>query len=361
MRTLTIQAPDDWHLHFRDGAMLLETVPATSRCFKRAIAMPNLMPPVTTTQMALDYKARIQAAVPKNIAFDSDFEALVTLYLTNSTTASEIEKAKAAGIVASKLYPAGATTNSDAAVKGIKSLYPVFEKMQEVGMLLLIHGEVTESHIDIFDREKAFIDIYLQDLVNEFPKLKVVFEHITTKDAADFVKASSSNVAATITPQHLLLNRNDLLVGGIRPHNYCLPVLKRNTHQQALQQTVASGSPKFFLGTDSAPHEIDKKESACGCAGCYSAWSAIELYAQIFDDLNALDKLEGFASHYGPDFYGLPRNSGTITLQQEAWQVPNLITLPDSYNAAGNMSSETPTQTIVPFYAGQTLQWKLAK
>ena len=351
MRTLTIQAPDDWHLHFRDGDMLLETVPATSRCFKRAIAMPNLVPPVTTTQMALAYKARIQAAVPKHKAFDSDFDALVTLYLTNSTTAQEIEKAKAAGIVASKLYPAGATTNSDAAVKGIKSLYPVFEKMQEVGMLLLIHGEVTESHIDIFDREKAFIDAYLNDIVADFPNLKVVFEHITTKDAADFVKASSDYVAATITPQHLLLNRNDLLVGGVRPHNYCLPVLKRNTHQIALQRTVASGSPKFFLGTDSAPHEKHKKESACGCAGCYSAWSAIELYAQIFDELNALDKFEGFASHHGPDFYGLSRNSGTITLKRELWQVPELVTLTSASGANGD--------TIVPFYAGQTLQWKL--
>lgn len=356
MRTLTIQAPDDWHLHFRDGDMLRETVPATSRCFKRAIAMPNLVPPVTTVEMALDYKARIQAAVPKEKAFDRDFEALVTLYLTNDTTPAEIEKAAAAGIKACKLYPAGATTNSDAAVRGIKSLYPVFEKMQEVGMLLLIHGEVTENHIDIFDREKAFIDAYLQDIVNDFSELKVVFEHITTKDAADFVKASSNKVAATITPQHLLLNRNDLLVGGVRPHNYCLPVLKRNIHQQALQETVASGSSKFFLGTDSAPHEKHKKESACGCAGCYSAWSAIELYAQVFDDLNALDKLEGFASHYGPDFYGLPRNSSSITLKQEPWKVPELVTLPNAKKAL-----EAPQEnSIVPFYAGQTLTWKLA-
>jgi dihydroorotase len=343
MRTLTIQTPDDWHLHFRDGDMLKETVPATSRCFKRAIAMPNLVPPVTTTDLAMAYKARILAAVPSG----DDFEPLVTLFLTNQTTPEEIVKAKAAGIVASKLYPAGATTNSDAAVKGIKSLYAVFEKMQEVGMLLLIHGEATDSHIDIFDREKAFIDAYLHDIVNDFPQLKVVFEHITTKDAADFVLSASKNVAATITPQHLLLNRNDLLVGGVRPHNYCLPVLKRNTHQLALQQVVAAGSPKFFLGTDSAPHEKHKKESACGCAGCYSAWSAIELYAQIFDDLNALDKLEGFASHFGPDFYGLPRNEGSITLQQDAWQVPDMVTLPNN-------------DEIVPFYAGQQLSWKLA-
>lgn len=356
MQTLTIQAPDDWHLHFRDGDMLNETVPATSRCFKRAIAMPNLVPPVTTTELALAYKSRIQAAVPKNRVFDADFDALVTLYLTNDTSPQEIEKAKAAGIVASKLYPAGATTNSDAAVKGIKSLYPVFEKMQELGMLLLIHGEVTEQHIDIFDREKAFIDKFLGEIVQRFPALKVVFEHITTKDAADFVKASSDNVAATITPQHLLLNRNDLLVGGVRPHNYCLPVLKRNIHQQALQQTVASGSKKFFLGTDSAPHEKHKKESACGCAGCYSAWSAIELYAQVFDDLGALDKLEGFASHYGPDFYGLKRNTGTITLVKENWQVPELISLNNQAGIKGNSDNDE----IVPFYAGQTLKWKLA-
>jgi len=343
MRKLTIQTPDDWHLHFRDGDLLAETVPATARCFKRAIVMPNLLPPITTTQMALDYKARIKAQVPA----EKDFEPLMTLYLTNDTSPEEIAKAKAAGIVASKLYPAGATTNSDAAVKGITSLYPVFEKMQEVGMLLLIHGEATDQDIDIFDREKAFIDAYLKDIVANFPDLKVVFEHITTKDAAEFVLASSNKVAATITPQHLLLNRNDLLVGGIRPHNYCLPVLKRNIHQQALQKVVASGSNKFFLGTDSAPHEKHKKESACGCAGCYSAWSAIELYAQIFDDLGALDKLEGFASHHGPDFYGLPRNTGTITLEEQSWEVPAMVSLPNK-------------DEIVPFYAGQNLNWKLA-
>ncbi len=353
MRKLTIQAPDDWHLHFRDGDMLLETVPATSRCFKRAIAMPNLVPPVTTTKMALEYKARIQAAVPAS-GFDADFEALVTLYLTNQTTAQEIADAKAAGIVASKLYPAGATTNSEAAVKGIKTLYPVFEKMQEVGMLLLVHGEVTEHDIDIFDREKAFIDAYLQDIVANFPALKVVFEHITTKDAAEFVKASSNNVAATITPQHLLFNRNDLLVGGLHVHNYCLPVLKRNIHQQALQQTVASGNPKFFLGTDSAPHQKHKKEAACGCAGCYSAWSAIELYAQVFDNLNAIDKLEGFASHYGADFYGLERNKSSITLIEQEWTVPEVMTLPTPSN------SHAAGEQIVPFFAGKTLKWKLA-
>jgi dihydroorotase len=342
--SLTIQTPDDWHLHFRDGEMLKETVPATARCFRRAIVMPNLVPPVTTTEMALAYKQRILDAAPSQ----SEFEPLVTLYLTNTTSPEEIEKAKAAGIVASKLYPAGATTNSDAAVKGVESLYPVFEKMQEVGMLLLIHGEVTDGDIDIFDREREFIDRHLRDIVKNFPSLKVVFEHITTKDAVDFVLECSDNVAATITPQHLLLNRNDLLVGGIRPHNYCLPVLKRNTHQQALRAVVQSGSPKFFLGTDSAPHEKHQKESACGCAGCYSAWSAIELYAKVFDDLGVIEKLEGFASHFGPDFYGLPRNTGTITLSKQNWSVPDMVTL-------------STGDDIVPFFAGESLKWKLTE
>jgi len=343
MQSITLIRPDDWHLHFRDGEMLKETVPATARCFNRAIAMPNLVPPVTNAEMALAYKQRILDAVPQG----QTLEPLVTLYLTNTTTPEDIREAKQKGIVASKLYPAGATTNSDAAVAGIRALYPVFETMAEVGMLLLIHGEVTESHVDIFDREKEFIDQYLVDITKTFPTLKVVFEHITTKDAAEFVLASSDLVAATITPQHLLLNRNDLLVGGIRPHNYCLPVLKRNIHQQALREVVASGSPKFFLGTDSAPHEKHKKENACGCAGCYSAWSAIELYAEVFEQLDALDKLEGFASLYGPDFYGLPRNTDTITLVKNDWTVPDSIALPTG-------------DDIVPFFAGQTLTWKLA-
>ena len=343
MQTLTIKRPDDWHLHFRDNDLLAETVPATARCFKRAIAMPNLVPPVTNAAMAMDYKSRILAARPPG----SDFEPLVTLYLTNETSPQDIRDAKQAGIVACKLYPAGATTNSDAAVKGIAALYPVFETMAEEGVLLLIHGEVTESHIDIFDREKAFIDTHLNKIVDTFPTLKVVFEHITTKDAVEFVVGSGDLVAATITPQHLLLNRNDLLVGGIRPHNYCLPVLKRNIHQQALREVVASGSRKFFLGTDSAPHEKHAKESACGCAGCYSAWSAIELYAEVFEQLDALDKFEGFASIYGPEFYGLPVNQDTITLNREEWVVPDEIALPDG-------------QSIVPFFAGETLKWKLA-
>ena len=342
MQSLTITKPDDWHLHFRDGEMLAETVPATARCFRRAIVMPNLVPPVTTTEHALAYRERILAQATDY----PDFDPLMTLFLTNSTSPEEIKKAKAAGVVAAKLYPAGATTNSDAAVKGIKELYGVFNAMQEVGMLLLIHGEVTQAHIDIFDREAEFIEQHLRHLVADFPDLKIVFEHITTKDAVDFVLAASANVAATITPQHLLLNRNDMLVGGIRPHNYCLPVLKRNIHQQALRAVVASGSSKFFLGTDSAPHEKHKKESACGCAGCYSAWSAIELYAQVFDELDALDKLEGFASQHGPDFYGLPRNSTTITLQRQEWTIPEQIVL-------------STGDDIVPFFAGQAIAWQL--
>lgn len=343
MQSITIRQPDDWHLHFRDNDMLAETVPATARCFARAIVMPNLVPPVTNASLAMAYKERILAARPAN----SQFEPLMTLYLTNETTAADITKAKAAGVVACKLYPAGATTNSDAAVKGINALYPVFEQMQKDGMLLLVHGEVTESHVDIFDREKVFIDEYMVKIVTDFPALKVVFEHITTADAADFVLAYGSNVGATITPQHLLLNRNDLLVGGVRPHNYCLPVLKRNTHQKRLREVVAQGSKKFFLGTDSAPHAKHRKENACGCAGCYSAWSAIELYAEVFAQLDALDKLAGFASENGPDFYGLPRNQSTITLVKESWQVPELVALADGTE-------------MVPFFAGQTLNWKLA-
>ena len=341
MQAITITTPDDWHLHFRDGDILAETVPATARCFARAIVMPNLVPPITTAKMALEYKSRIMQARGSYV----NFEPLMTLYLTNQTSVKDIQEAKQAGILAAKMYPAGATTNSDAAVKGIELLYPVFAEMAEQGMLLLIHGEVTDSHVDIFDREQAFIDLYMHKLVSDFPQLKIVFEHITTAGAVDFVNASSANVAATITPQHLLLNRNDMLV-GVRPHNYCLPVLKRSTHQHALRAAVASGSAKFFLGTDSAPHEKHRKESACGCAGCYSAWSALELYAQVFEDLGALDKLEAFASFNGADFYGLPRNTGKVTLVKQAWQVPESITLPN-----GN--------PIVPFFAGQTINWQL--
>lgn len=342
MTELILTQPDDWHVHLRDDDMLKETVPATARCFHRAIVMPNLVPPVTNAELAAAYKARILEAAPA----DKPFEPLMTLYLTNKTQPDDIIAAKASGVLAAKLYPAGATTNSDAGVASLKQLYPVFETMSEQGMLLLVHGEVTESHVDIFDREQRFIEQHLQPITESFPNLKVVMEHITTKDAVEFVSGASEKVAATITPQHLMLNRNDLLVGGIRPHNYCLPVLKRSTHQEALQEAVCSGSHKFFLGTDSAPHEQRNKENACGCAGCYSAWSAIELYAQIFDDLGVLNKLEAFSSFYGADFYGLPRNTAKIKLVQENWVVPESITL----------SNEQP---IVPFHAGQTLRWKL--
>jgi dihydroorotase len=342
MQQITITTPDDWHLHFRDGDMLHETVPATARCFARAIVMPNLVPPIINAQLAMDYKTRILAARPPG----SQFEPLMTLYLTNQTSIQDIQVAAKAGIVAAKLYPAGATTNSSQAVSAIEALFPVFEEMQKQGMLLLIHGEVTEEHVDIFDREKCFIDQHLSKIVDAFSSLKVVFEHITTSDAAEFVLAASNNLAATITPQHLLLNRNDLLVGGVKPHNYCLPVLKRSTHQQALRQVVASGARRFFLGTDSAPHTQEAKENACGCAGCYSAWSALELYTQVFDELGALDHLQGFASHNGADFYGLPRNTSTVTLVKEDWQVPQSVALKNG-------------EPLVPFFAGKTVSWRI--
>ncbi|MEE4246368.1 MAG: dihydroorotase [Kangiellaceae bacterium] len=342
MEQLIITTPDDWHLHFRDGETLKETVPATARCFNRAIVMPNLVPPVTNAERAVAYRERILAARPSG----SNFAPLMTIYLTNSTSPEDIRDAKQAGVIAAKYYPAGATTNSDEAVTDLDAMYPVFDAMAEEGMLLLMHGEVTDHDIDIFDREQQFIDRHLSKIVDKCPNLKIVFEHITTKDAVDFVLSAPANVAATITPQHLLLNRNDMLVGGIRPHNYCLPVLKRNIHQKALRSVVAAGSPKFFLGTDSAPHEKHKKESACGCAGCYSAWSAIELYAKVFEDLGCLDKLEAFASFYGPDFYGLPRNDSKITLVKESWTIPNEIKMPDDHS-------------VVPFFAGETIGWKL--
>ena len=343
MQKITITTPDDWHLHFRDGDMLGETVPATARCFARAIVMPNLVPPVVNAKLAMEYKTRILAARPQG----SSFEPLMTLYLTNQTTKQDIIDAKNSGVIAVKLYPAGATTNSEQAVRGIEPLYPVFEEMQKQGLLLLVHGEVTENHVDIFDREKVFIDQYMAKIVQTCPELKVVLEHITTSDAADFVSAGAGNLAATITPQHLLLNRNDMLVGGIKPHNYCLPVLKRSTHQQALRKVVASGSDKFFLGTDSAPHAKHAKENACGCAGCYSAWSALELYTQVFDELGALDKLEGFASFHGADFYGLPRNSSKVTLVKQSWTVREAVIMPDG-------------EAMVPFFAGQTVNWKIS-
>lgn len=342
MTELTIQTPDDWHLHFRDGDMLRETVPATARCFARAVVMPNLVPPITTGALAAAYRERILAARPAG----SNFSPVMTIYLTDQTTVQDIADAKAAGVLAAKMYPAGATTNSHSGVSSLASLYPVLEALQQHQMLLLVHGEVTDAHVDIFDREQVFIDQHLTQIVARFPELKVVLEHITTANAVEFVRNSSANVAATITPQHLMLNRNDMLVGGIRPHNYCLPVLKRSTHQQALRAVVQSGHPRFFLGTDSAPHAKHRKEAACGCAGCYSAWSAIELYAQVFEELGVLDKLEAFASHYGADFYGLPRNQGTITLVRQPWQVPAEIMLPDG-------------SPIVPFFAEQSLNWML--
>lgn len=342
MNEITIIKPDDWHLHFRDQDMLLETVPATARCFGRAVVMPNLVPPVTTAELALSYKERILLARPEG----STFTPIMTIYLTDQTRVQDIKDAKKVGVLAAKMYPAGATTNSDSGVSSLESLYPVFEALADNDMLLLIHGEVTQKHIDIFDREKEFIDQHMMKIVERIPNLKVVFEHITTKEAADFVLSARSGVAATITPQHLLLNRNDMLDGGMRPHNYCLPVLKRSIHQEALRAVVKLGSSKFFLGTDSAPHVKHRKESDCGCAGCYSAWSALELYTQVFDELDALDKLEGFASLYGADFYGLPRNTDTVTLVRKSWEVPTSITLANG-------------EPIVPFFAGKEIAWKL--
>ncbi|MEI8621181.1 dihydroorotase [Pseudoalteromonas sp. B28] len=339
--TLTITRPDDWHVHLRDGDQLKDTVRDISRYMGRAIVMPNLVPPATCTDTALSYRERIMSANPQG-----NFEPLMVLYLTDKTTPDEIIKAKATGkIVAAKLYPAGATTNSDSGVTSVKNIYPALKAMQEVGMLLLVHGEVTDSSIDIFDREKVFLDTILGDVVNDFPELKIVLEHITTKDAVEFVVNAPSNVAATITAHHLLYNRNHMLAGGIRPHYYCLPILKRNIHQQALMAAAISGNKKFFLGTDSAPHYKDKKEAACGCAGAYTAHAAIELYAEAFEDAGALDMLEGFASHFGPDFYELPRNADTITLQRKPWKVPASYTLGDS--------------EVVPIKAENTMDWSV--
>ena len=340
--TITITQPDDWHLHLRDGEILNSVAPFTAKQFARAIIMPNLNPPVTTVVLAVEYLDRILAAVE-----GTDFEPLMTLYLTDNTSADEIIAArKSCFIKGLKLYPAGATTNSDAGVTDIRHCDAALDEMQKAGLPLLVHGEVTGTEIDVFDREKVFIDKILQPLTLRFPELKVVFEHITTKEAADFVLQSGNNIAATITPQHLLLNRNALFQGGLQPHNYCLPVLKRDIHQQALLAVIRSGNNKFFLGTDSAPHAKHKKESACGCAGIFSAHAAIEIYTSIFEQQNALDKLEAFASFNGPDFYGLPRNNKTITLNKEDWQIP------DEYPLGADK--------LVPFLAGQTINWKLA-
>jgi dihydroorotase len=339
---LTLTRPDDWHLHVRDGDILTDVVPATAACFGRAIIMPNLVPPVTTAADATAYRDRILAA-----ANGTAFEPLMTLYLTESMTPETIREAKAAGVVAAKLYPAGATTNSDSGVKDIRNIYPVLEAMVDCGMLLLVHGEVTDADIDIFDREKVFLERVLAPTLEAFPNLKVVLEHITTADSAEFVQQhKGDNLGATLTPQHLMYNRNHMLVGGIRPHLYCLPILKRNRHQQALRDAVASGDKRFFLGTDSAPHARDRKEAACGCAGCYSAFGAIGLYADIFEELGILDKLEAFASFNGADFYGLPRNTDTITLVREPWTMPAQLPLADG--------------TIVPLKAGETVHWQLA-
>lgn len=339
---LTLTRPDDWHLHVRDGDILNDVVPATAACFARAIIMPNLVPPVTTAADATAYRERILAA-----ANGTEFEPLMTLYLTESMTAQTIRDARAAGVVAAKLYPAGATTNSDSGVKDIRNIYPVLEAMANCGMLLLVHGEVTDADIDIFDREKVFLELVLAPTLEAFPNLKVVLEHITTADSAEFVRQhAGDNLGATLTPQHLMYNRNHMLVGGIRPHLYCLPILKRNRHQQALRDAVASGDKRFFLGTDSAPHSKDRKEAACGCAGCYSAYGAIGLYADIFEELGILDKLEAFASFNGPDFYGLPRNTDTITLIRAPWTMPAQLPLADG--------------TIVPLKAGETVHWQLA-
>jgi dihydroorotase len=339
--TLTLIRPDDWHVHLRDGVVLADVVPHTAAQFARAIVMPNLKPPVVTTAMAAAYRERILAAVPKGMKF----EPLMTLYLTDNTPPDEIRRATESGFVKGvKLYPAGATTNSDAGVTDIQRCMRTLEVMQETCLPLLIHGEVTDHEVDVFDREAAFIDRILQPLRKSLPELRVVFEHITTKDAVDYVRDADGEIAATITAHHLMYNRNAIFQGGIRPHYYCLPILKREVHRQALVDAATSGSPRFFLGTDSAPHPKGLKEHACGCAGCYTALHAMELYAEVFEAVNALDKLEGFASLFGPDFYRLPRNTEQVTLQKREWVIPNELTLGDT--------------VLVPLDAGRSLAWK---
>ena len=339
--------PDDWHLHIRDGEVMKDVLADTARQFARAIIMPNLKPPVTTVDLANAYRARIEGQL-KALGMNS-FTPLMTLYLTDNTSADEVRKAKAEGIAAFKLYPAGATTNSDAGVSDLKHCHAALEAMQAVGMPLLVHGEVTSSEIDIFDREAVFIDQVLEPLRKNFPELKIVFEHITTLQAAHYVRdaatAGKNTIGATITPQHLLMNRNAIFAGGIRPHNYCLPVLKREEHRIALLEAATSGSSRFFLGTDSAPPAKGAKETACGCAGCYSAFNALGLYAEAFESVGKLDKLEGFASFFGPDFYALPRNTKKITLVKQAQSIPNELPLGDA--------------TIVPLRAGETIAWSL--
>ncbi|OBS29710.1 dihydroorotase [Tepidimonas fonticaldi] len=339
--TLTLTRPDDWHLHVRDGAPLATVVPHTAAQFARAIIMPNLRPPVTTAAQAAAYRARILAAVPPGVRF----EPLMTLYLTDNLPPEEIRRARAAGVFALKLYPAGATTNSDAGVTDIRKTYRTLEAMQREGLLLLVHGEVTDGEIDIFDREAVFIERVLAPLRRDFPGLRIVMEHITTKEAAQYVASAPQNLAATLTAHHLLYNRNAIFTGGIRPHYYCLPVLKREEHRRALVAAATSGDPRFFLGTDSAPHPAHLKEHASGCAGCYTAPAALELYAEAFEDAGALDRLEAFASFHGPDFYGLPRNTERVTLRREAWA------LPESYPFG--------EAVVKPLRAGETLRWRL--
>jgi dihydroorotase len=342
MQSLTLTRPDDWHLHLRDGAAMAAVVAHTAQRFARAIVMPNLKPPVTTVDMARAYRERILQALPPNVKF----EPLMTLYLTDHTRAAEIERAKASGIVHGvKLYPAGATTHSDAGVTQLSRAYAAFEAMEKCGLPLLVHGEVTDPRVDVFDRERVFIDSQLAPLIARFPGLRVVLEHITTADAMKFVLHTSDNVAATITAHHLLLNRNAMFSGGIRPHYYCLPVLKREIHRLALLDAATSGNPKFFLGTDSAPHARSAKETACGCAGMYTAHAAIELYAEAFEQARALDKLEAFASFYGPDFYRLPRNTERITLVKETWKAPAEFAFGDG--------------TLIPLRAGEDIHWKI--
>lgn len=342
MNSITITRPDDWHLHLRDGAAMRDVLPHTARRFARAIVMPNLKPPVTTTALALAYRERILAALPAG----SGFEPLMTLYLTDNTQPDEIILAKQSGAVhAVKYYPAGATTNSDSGVTAIEKSFAVFERMAEIGMPLLVHGEVTDSTVDVFDRERVFIERVLMPLVERFPQLKVVMEHITTREAAQFVTAASPRVAATITAHHLLMSRNAMFAGGMRPHLFCFPILKREAHREALVAAAISGNPKFFLGTDSAPHARHTKENDCGCAGTYTAHAGIELYAEAFDAAGRLDRLEGFASHFGADFYGLPRNTDVITLRREQQPVP--ASLPFG------------ADTLVPLRAGANVAWAL--
>jgi len=344
MHRLTFIRPDDWHLHLRDGANMPSIVSATARCFARAIVMPNLKPPITTCAQALAYRERICAALPPK----GRFNPLMTLYLTDNTPVTEITKAHACEhIVAVKYYPAGATTNSDQGVTDLRRVWQVLEAMQSYDIPLLIHGEVAAASIDIFDREQIFIEQVLDPLLEHFPTLRIVLEHITTEDAVEYVMNSNPYLAATITAHHLLLNRNDLLAGGIRPHHYCLPILKRERHRQALLQAATSGNPKFFLGTDSAPHAQSAKESACGCAGLYTAPAALELYAQAFEQAQALDKLEGFASFYGADFYQMPRNTETVTLEKRSWRMPTHLEFGDTH--------------VIPLYPGAEIHWQQAQ